>query len=236
MKTFKEAKKQLGEILSAFELMDHQSQILYNMATGASLPLADEHPFYCLIETSGSKHEHDSEKLNDFLEDVMTKELVADGVVAESETQAASLWACREGISEASQHFGGVYKYDFSIPLPKLYTLIEDVRKEFENNGLMGSTDDYPVLNVVGYGHMGDSNVHLNVAVRRYDKAVEKALEPWVYSLVSERNGSISAEHGLGLAKKQYIGYSKSEIAVGLMKQIKKLYDPNEIMNPYKYI
>jgi len=223
---FKEAKKQLGEILSAFELMDGQSQKLYQAATGAKLPLEAEHPFYCLIETSGSNTDHDSEKLNNFLEHVMGEEIVSDGVVAENETQLQSLWACREGISEAGQHWGGVYKYDLSIPLTQLYDLVVEAREKFQNNGLMGDTDDHPVVDVVGYGHMGDSNLHLNVAVRRYDKKVEKEIEPWVYEWVAKRNGSISAEHGLGLAKKDYIGYSRSETMIKLMKQIKQLYDP----------
>nr|OQO28929.1 hypothetical protein B0A51_03949 [Rachicladosporium sp. CCFEE 5018] len=234
---FKEAKHQLGEILSAFELMDHRSQALYNKATGARLPLEAEHPFYCLIETSGSNTDHDSEKLNAFLEHVMGEEIVSDGVVAENETQAQNLWQCREGISEASQHFGGVYKYDLSIPLPELYSLVDACRDRMNEAGLLSADDESkPVLDVLGYGHMGDSNLHLNVSVRRYDKEVEKALEPWVYEWVSKRSGSISAEHGLGLAKKEFIGYSRSETMVRLMKQIKQLYDPNGIMNPYKYI
>lgn len=254
---FKEAKKQLSEILSAFEMMDGNSQKLYKKASGNKLPLENEHPFYCLIETSGSNTEHDSEKLNNFLEHVMSEEIVSDGVVAENESQVQSLWACREGVSEASQHFGGVYKYDLSIPLPQLYALIGETRQRMIDAGLMSETDESkPILDVIGYGHMGDSNVHLNVATRRYDKQVEKALEPWVYEWVAERKGSISAEHGLGLAKKDYIGYSRSENMVKLMKQLKSVYDPvsqsvsvtclssyadkvslqNGIMNPYKYV
>ncbi|KAH9832137.1 putative D-lactate dehydrogenase [Teratosphaeria destructans] len=224
---FKEAKKQLSEILSAFELMDGESQRMYVKASGNKLPLEHDYPFYCLIETSGSNTEHDSEKLNTFLEHVMGEEIVADGVVAESESQIQSLWGCREGISEASQHFGGVYKYDLSIPLPRLYDLVAEARQRFQTNGLMDPDDDRkPVIDVIGYGHMGDSNLHLNVCTRRYDKEVEKALEPWVYEWVARQNGSISAEHGLGLAKKEFIGYSRSETMVKLMKQIKQLYDP----------
>lgn len=237
MQAFKEAKKSLQEILSAFELMDAQSLNLYSRATGKSLPLEGDYPFYCLVETSGSNTEHDSAKLNDFLEHVMGEEIVADGVVAENETQLQNLWACREGISEASQHWGGVYKYDLSIPLPHLYDLVAECRERFQHNGLMSTTDETkPVLDVVGYGHMGDQNVHLNVATRRYDKEVEKALEPWVYEWVQKHNGSISAEHGLGLAKKEFVGYSRSENMLNLMRQVKGLYDPKGIMNPYKYI
>ncbi|KAI0180288.1 hypothetical protein GGR52DRAFT_530735 [Hypoxylon sp. FL1284] len=234
--TFKEAKTQLGEILSAFELMDSQSQDLFHSVKDNKRPLEGEHPFYCLIETSGSNSEHDGEKLEKFLEDVMSKDLVTDGVVAENETQLRSLWSQREGITETLGHWGGVYKYDVSIPIREMYKLVEDTRKRLEDAGLKGEGDQYPVVDVVGYGHMGDSNLHLNIAVRRYDKAVEAALEPFVYEWIKERNGSISAEHGLGIAKKKYIGYSRNETSVGLMKQIKNLYDPNGIMNPYKYI
>jgi (R)-2-hydroxyglutarate---pyruvate transhydrogenase len=123
-----------------------------------------------------------------------------------------------------------------SIPLADLYLLVEETRERLTSKGLIGDDDLYPALGVVGYGHMGDSNLHLNVPVRRYTKEVEEALEPWVYEWIQKRNGSISAEHGLGIAKKKYIGYSRSETMIKLMGQIKSLYDPNGIMNPYKYI
>ncbi|CAN8096413.1 unnamed protein product [Discula destructiva] len=233
---FREAKGQLSEILSAFELMDNESQGIVKRVTKNKHPLEDEYPFYCLIETSGSNSEHDSAKLEAFLEDVMKKEIVADGVVAQDETQTKSLWGWREGISESSGAFGGVYKYDVSIPLKSLYQLVQDVKAKIQAAGLMGETDEHPVVDVVGYGHMGDSNLHLNVCVRRYDKQVEKILEPYVFEWIKEHEGSISAEHGLGLAKKKFIGYSRSDTMIGLMKQIKNLYDPNGIMNPYKYI
>ncbi|KAG4432489.1 hypothetical protein IFR05_012029 [Cadophora sp. M221] len=233
---FKEAKGQLSEILSAFELMDSQSQNLVHKVTKNKRPLEGEHPFYCLIETSGSNSEHDNEKLEKFLEHVMENEIVTDGVVAQDETQVRALWGWREGVPECLGHWGGVYKYDLSIPINELYALVEETKEKIQASGLMGDTEEHPVVDVVGYGHMGDSNLHLNVAVRRYDKRVEKVLEPFVYEWIAKRNGSISAEHGLGLAKKNYIGYSRSETMIKLMKQIKELYDPNGIMNPYKYI
>jgi FAD/FMN-containing dehydrogenase len=233
---FKEAKGQLSEILSAFELMDAQSQDLVAKVTKNTRPLENEYPFYCLIETSGSNSEHDNEKLEKFLEYVMEKEIVLDGVVAQDATQVKALWSWREGIPECLGHWGGVYKYDLSIPIKELYSLVEETRAKIEKSGLLGDTDSHPVVGVAGYGHMGDSNLHLNVATRTYDKRVEKELEPFVYEWISKRNGSISAEHGLGLAKKNYIGYSRSETMIKLMKQIKALYDPNGIMNPYKYI
>ncbi|KAI9166752.1 putative D-lactate dehydrogenase [Paramyrothecium foliicola] len=230
---FREAKTQLSEILSAFELMDSDSQRFVHTVKGDRKPLDDDHPFYCLIETSGSNADHDYEKLEKFLEDVMSREIVSDGVVAQDETQARALWGWREGITECLGHWGGVYKYDVSIPLKEMYSLVDDVKARMEEKGLLGDKDEHPVVGVVGYGHMGDSNLHLNVPVRRYDAAVEQALEPYVYEWIAKRNGSISAEHGLGLAKKDFVGYSKDETMLKLMKQIKNLYDPCSNERPF---
>ncbi|KAH6624432.1 hypothetical protein B0J18DRAFT_178100 [Chaetomium sp. MPI-SDFR-AT-0129] len=233
---FREAKGQLSEILSAFELMDDGSQALVRQVTGNKRPLEDTYPFYCLIETSGSNADHDSEKLQAFLEDVMEKGIVADGTLAQDETQIKSLWAWREGITEALSHLGGTYKYDVSIPLKELYQLVEDTRARVDEAGLLGDEDEFPVRAVVGYGHMGDANLHLNVSTRRFDERVEKVLEPFVYEWIAKRQGSISAEHGLGVMKKKYIRYSRNPTMVGLMKNIKTTFDPNGILNPYKYL
>ncbi|KAL0636103.1 D-lactate ferricytochrome c oxidoreductase [Maublancomyces gigas] len=241
--TFTKAKSQLGEILSAFEMMDGTSQRLVAEVTGRRRPLQGESPFYVLVETSGSNPEHDSAKLEAFLEDLMTTETVSDGVLAQDETQLKGLWAWREGIPECLGHWGGVYKYDVSIPLPELYQLVEDVRTRMEQSGLLtaGKTSneqgvDDVVVDVVGYGHIGDSNLHLNVAVRKYDKRVEQALEPFVYEWIQKRRGSISAEHGLGVAKRDFVGYSRGEVELRVMAGLKRHFDPNGIMNPYKYI
>lgn len=157
----------------------------------------------------------------------MESDIVSDGVLAQDQTQIQDLWSCREGITESLGHFGGVYKYDLSIPLPQMYDLVEATRKRLRAAGLASFDDDsYPVVDVVGFGHMGDSNLHLNVPTRRYDERVEKELEPFVYEWVKQRNGSISAEHGIGIAKKKYISCSRSETMIRLMKQIKNLYDP----------
>jgi len=235
-KTFTAAKAELGEILSAFELMDSNSQVLAKEHLKSVHPLEDEHPFYVLIETSGSHGSHDQEKLEAFLENAFENEIIADGVIAQDETQLKNLWNWREQIPEASTIGGGVYKYDVSLPLDHLYGLTDAVRDRLIEHGLLGETEEFPVIDAIGYGHVGDGNLHLNVAVRRYTKDVEKVLEPFVYEWVSSKKGSISAEHGLGFQKKNYIGYSKSDLEITLMKDLKQLYDPKSILNPYKYI
>ena len=168
------------------------------------------------------------QKLSALLEDLMESETVSDGTLAESATQQKELWAWREGIAEALGHGGGVYKYDVSIPLAELYTLVDDVRVKMGEANLLSTVDnpENVVIDVVGYGHMGDSNLHLNVAVRNYDKRVEKVLEPFVYEWIQKRRGSISAEHGLGVAKSDFVQYSRGETELGVMKAIKTLFDP----------
>ncbi|KAF3912909.1 hypothetical protein AA313_de0208248 [Arthrobotrys entomopaga] len=231
---FMEAKKDLGEILSAFELMDGLTQDLFHTTTGKPYPLADRYPFHVLIETSGSNGEHDSAKLESFLEKVMSDEIVADGTLAQDETQTQTLWRWREGLPEACAHWGGTYKYDISIPLNEFYRVVEDARVRFEEAGLVGGLEDEskPVIGVVGWGHMGDCNIHLNVVVRRYEKAVENLIEPWVYEWIQKVNGSISAEHGLGFAKRDYVQYSRDPVSLEIMRSLKKTFDPKGIMNP----
>lgn len=225
---FVKTKTALSEILSAFELMDGTSQKLIAKVTGKTPPLADQHPFHILIETSGSNKEHDDAKLEALLEDLLTTETVADGVLAQNETELKNLWGWREGIPEVLGHWGGVYKYDVSVPLTEFYDLVTAVKERCAEAGIL-STPEQPdnlVVDCVGYGHMGDSNLHLNVPVRAYDKKVEQVLEPFVYEWIQKRGGSISAEHGLGLAKKAFVGYSRGEGELGLMRDLKTLYDP----------
>lgn len=233
---FVKAKKDLSEILSAFEFMDSNSQELTKQHLPDSPhPFEDKYPFYVLIETSGANKEHDDAKLEAFLESAMEEELVVDGVVAQDETELKNLWQWREMIPESSQAGGGVYKYDVSLPLKDLYSLVEAANTKLTEAGLVGEAPK-PVIQAIGYGHVGDGNLHLNVAVREYSKDVEKALEPFVYEFVSSKHGSISAEHGLGFQKKNYIGYSKNAEEVKLIKDLRTHYDPNAILNPYKYV
>jgi len=223
--TFIRAKRELGEILSAFELMDDASQRCVAQVTGKKRPLeGEETKFYVLVETSGSNKEHDDEKLEKYLMALIEDETIVDGVLAQDETQARNLWSWREGIPEACGHWGGTYKYDVSIPLKELYSLVEDVKARFIEHGLLG--EDKIVVDVVGFGHMGDGNLHLNVLVRSYDRCVVEVLEPFVYEWIQKRRGSISAEHGLGVAKREYVQYTRGETELSIMRSLKSHFDP----------
>lgn len=226
-KLLSEAKRKLGEILSAFEFLDsHAMDLVLNHLEGVRNPLPSAvHNFYVLIETTGSDESYDKEKLEAFLLHSMESGLISDGVLAQDINQASSFWRIREGVPEALMRAGPVYKYDLSIPVEKMYSLVEEMRLRLGQSA-----------NVVGYGHLGDGNLHLNISAPRYDDTILAQIEPYVYEWTSKHRGSISAEHGLGLMKANEIFYSKSHETVQLMASIKKLLDPNGILNPYKVL
>ncbi|XP_052228670.1 D-2-hydroxyglutarate dehydrogenase, mitochondrial-like isoform X2 [Dreissena polymorpha] len=220
---FRDSKKHLSEILSAFEFLDSESLKVCTSNLQLASPIA-QHPFYILIETSGSNGTHDEEKLTQFLETLMTVGKVKDGTVAVDDKQMQHIWGLRERVAEALLHDGYCYKYDVSLPLHDFYNLVLDMR----------SRVGHKATRVVGYGHVGDGNLHLNITSPSYDEEVASLIEPFVYDWIAERRGSISAEHGLGFKKRHYIYHSKSRSAVAAMKAIKHLFDPNGILNPYK--
>ncbi|XP_065852476.1 D-2-hydroxyglutarate dehydrogenase, mitochondrial [Euphorbia lathyris] len=222
-----EAKRKLGEILSAFEFLDSEAMdLVLNHLEGVRNPLPPSmHNFYVLIETTGSDESYDKEKLEAFLLRAMESGLVSDGVLAQDINQASSFWRIREGIPEALMRAGPVYKYDLSIPVEHMYNLVQEMREKLGQKA-----------KVVGYGHLGDSNLHLNISATKYDDTILAQIEPYVYEWTSKHKGSISAEHGLGLMKANKIFYSKTHETVQVMASIKKLLDPNGILNPYKVL
>lgn len=221
------ARRGLGEIISAFEFMDRQCiDLAMAHLEGVHNPLPlSPYKFYVLIETTGSDESYDKAKLEAFLLRSMEDGLVADGVIAQDISQASNFWRIREGISEASVKVGAVYKYDLSIPVEKLYDIVEEMRSRLGD-----------MAEVLGYGHLGDGNLHLNILSSKYSDNILAQIEPFVYEWTAGHRGSISAEHGLGQMKAEKIHYSKSPEAVQLMASIKKLVDPNSILNPYKVL
>lgn len=121
---------------------------------------------------------------------------------------------------------GTVYKYDISLPLPRLYEPVE----------VLSSQIGDMAINCCGYGHLGDGNLHLNITAATHSDELLEAIESYVYPFTAEVNGSISAEHGLGILKAQKLHYSKSPEAVATMQRVKQMLDPSGILNPYKTI
>ncbi|KAL8278887.1 hypothetical protein RQP46_008758 [Phenoliferia psychrophenolica] len=234
---FKETRIALGEILSAFEFWDQEGLELVLHHTGQKAPFEGTpeggRAFYVLIETSGSNKDHDDEKLGSLLESLLESSTISDGVLAQDATQFASLWSLRESLPEAAGKLGKVYKYDLSMPVKDMYSLVEEARARFESQGLI---QDGSIKTTVGYGHIGDGNLHINIVANKWDSRVEEAIEPWIYGATAARNGSISAEHGLGLMKAPYLAYSKSDESIDVMQAVRKLFDPRGILSPYKFL
>lgn len=228
VEAFQHARRELSEILSAFEFFDGQSLgLVLEHIAGSKDPLPqDRYPFYCLVETSGSRHEHDLDKIATFLSNTVDRGHVLDGVVAQDATQAAQFWKLRESITLALAGSGKVHKYDLSISLPRMYELVEITRRRLADTA----------AETVGYGHLGDSNLHLNVLCREPDARVQEILEPFTYQWTRDQGGSISAEHGIGQMKSQYLSYSKPPAYIGVMGSLKKALDPNGILNPGKVL
>lgn len=91
-------------------------------------------------------------------------------------------------------------------------------------------------LRCVGYGHVGDSNLHLNVTTKEYNSETYNLIEPFIYEWVARQRGSISAEHGIGFKKPQFLHLSKSNDSIDQMKKMKTVFDPKGILNPYKVL
>ncbi|KAJ2019359.1 D-lactate ferricytochrome c oxidoreductase [Coemansia sp. RSA 2337] len=236
-RAFKLARRRCGEVLSAYEFWDANCMGAVLKHHELKSPLAAEFPFYVLIETSGSNKEHDDEKLGALLEELMEEGIAEDGALAQDDTQIMRMWSMREGIPESLGKTGATYKYDVSIPIPVLYDIVGDIAHRLESASLYKPGDmTRPVKIVCGYGHIGDGNLHLNVVAEQFEDRITEIFEPYVYEWVASHRGSISAEHGVGLMKRDYLRYSKSPEMIAYMKRIKDLFDPNHILNPYKVI
>eukprot|EP00026_Physarum_polycephalum_P005573 Phypoly_transcript_05608.p1 GENE.Phypoly_transcript_05608~~Phypoly_transcript_05608.p1 ORF type:complete len:372 (+),score=61.33 Phypoly_transcript_05608:722-1837(+) len=225
--TLKRAKKKLGEILSAFELLDRGTlSAVVSHIQGAKDPFSAPHEFYVLVETSGSNEKHDIDKLNSFLEEIMNDKLVDDGVIAQDAAQASSLWSLREQVAEAGQRLctneKSLYRYDISLPSAQYYDIVVRLREKL---------GDQAIIN--GFGHVGDGNLHIDACIH---PSLYPILEQFVYDYTKKCRGSISAEHGIGLLKHKHLHFSKPESAIAKMWDIKKALDPNGIMNPYKVL
>ncbi|KAJ8918437.1 hypothetical protein NQ315_008134 [Exocentrus adspersus] len=221
--TFKKAKEQLGEIISAIDVMDEVTMEFINEMNNQKSPIGN-YAYNLLIETTGSNDSHDSAKVDEFVRDVMESNLVLNGTVASEPSKIEAIWSIRENISDGYKRCNYVLYYDISLPLKDYYALVEDLRKRIGGK----------CKRIFGYGHLGDSNLHLQIEMNEYRPDLKDFIEPYIFKRVSEFNGSISAEHGLGFIKGKYLNLAKPAGCVALMRSLKKLLDPNGILNPYK--
>jgi D-lactate dehydrogenase (cytochrome) len=228
------ARRRSGDQVTAFELLSAFSCGIVCKHAGGIFPLANGAPWYALIELSSSRSDSDLRDVFDgMLGDAFARGLVQDAVVAESLDQQERLWHLRERVPEAQKKAGGSIKHDVSVPVSRV--------PEFIERASAAVKDYMPGIRVCAFGHVGDGNIHYNLT-QPDGMEKEAFLKHWgavngvVYPIVRELDGSISAEHGIGLLKVEEIKSYRSNVEEELNRRVKTALDPAGLMNPGKFV
>ena len=215
--------------LTAFEFFSEKAVQLVTAHHNVPRPFATATPYYALLEFEATSDAVMEEAMALF-ERCVEQGWASDGVISQSDAQAASLWRLREGISETLAPFTP-YKNDISVVVSRVPDFLEDI------DAIVGR--QYPDFEIVWFGHIGDGNLHLNIL--KPDAMVKEeffrrceTVNTQVFETVQKYNGSVSAEHGVGLTKKPYLHYTRRPAEIAYMKAVKLAFDPNNIMNPGK--
>jgi D-lactate dehydrogenase (cytochrome) len=228
-------KKLSGEALSAFELLSNFAITLCKKHfTQTKFPLENKYKWYALIELSTSSNVIELRKnLESVFAEALEKNIIENAIISQNQKQSHNLWKIRELISNAQKLEGGSIKHDVSIPINSIPYFIE--------NGIEKIKKRFPGTRPCPFGHIGDGNIHFNISQPEQDskeKFLNKRsdINKIVYDLVAQLNGSISAEHGIGLLKTNELENYRSKEELDLMHKIKNAIDPKGIMNPNKVL
>jgi glycolate oxidase subunit GlcD len=217
--------------LTAFEFLSGAAMSYVRAGHNLPAPMDTEAPYYALLEFDCTDSSLEDRALQCF-EHCIDDGAVLDGVMSQSEAQAMDLWRYREGISEAITEYTP-YKNDLSVRISQIPAYLDDLDELARKR--------YPQYEVLWYGHFGDGNLHMNILkpadmpVDEFEKVCAK-VNPDIFELTRTHNGSISAEHGIGLLKQEYLSYTRSETDIARMRGIKAVFDPENIMNPGKLL
>lgn len=212
--------------VSAFEFFSHKAMQKVLAHQNIAPPFATTAPFYALLEVD----DQDSEKALQQFQHCVDAGWALDGVMSQSEAQATSLWRLREDISESIAQ-ESPYKNDVSVRVSRMPAFLADVESYVKR--------EYPDFEAIWFGHIGDGNLHINIlkpAALDAEAFFARCHEAsrGIFEIVRRHGGSVSAEHGVGLVKKDYLGYSRSAEEIRLMRELKRVFDPNGVMNPGK--
>jgi D-lactate dehydrogenase (cytochrome) len=223
-----------GGDVTSFEMMLREGVAAVVEFDAASRdPLAQPSPWYVLVELSSQVRSGLRETMEEILSEGMQRGLVTDATIAESLDQAKAFWRIREMFGEVQRHLGGSIKHDISVPVAAIPAFIADANAAVVKL--------IPGARPLPFGHVGDGNIHYNV---NQPVGADKAqfLSRWddvsevVFQVVKKHGGSISAEHGVGVMKRDILPEYKDAVALDLMRGIKRLLDPNGILNPGKVV
>jgi FAD/FMN-containing dehydrogenase len=228
------AQTRVGGAVTSFELIVRDViEFALKHAHGARDPLADKHPWYVLMEASSQHGEGLRESVEQWLAEGSAQGLVEDATIAASLDQAKAFWHLRHILPEAQKPEGGSIKADVSVPVASVPQFLEEASA--------AAKAIIPSCRPVPFGHLGDGNVHFNVS-QPVGADTAQFLARWaevndaVNKIVLKYNGSISAEHGIGKLKRESLTKVKDPVALELMRGLKRMLDPNGILNPGKVL
>lgn len=215
----------LGSNLSAFEVIwNNTYRLIDEHVPHATVPMSDQYGFYVLVESMGSHAEKDTDLFVDVLTCASEKQLLEEVILADSDSKIKKLWTVRDAAAEIYPGVGLMHTYDVSLNVGDMGYFGEEVEKRLRAQ--------WPEAILGLFGHIGDGNVHIIIHVGPETKNCHLQIDEIIYGLIQELNGAVSAEHGIGLMKKQFLPYSRSEAEITLMKALKHTMDPRGILNP----
>ena len=219
----------LGGSLSAFEVMwsDFYELVTTPPAQGRP-PLPHGHPFYVLVEAMGADVEADAERFERVLSEALEAGEIVDAAVAKSGAERKAMWALRDDVAQTGRN-APIFAFDVSLQISEMDGYVEEVRR-----ALRSRWKDKVSLMV--FGHLGDGNLHLVAGVGDRSPETRHAVEETIYEPLRRRHGSISAEHGIGLQKREFLSWTRSEPELALMRTLKRSLDPHGILNPGKIL
>jgi FAD/FMN-containing dehydrogenase len=226
--TLQHARKCLGPGLSAFEVM--WPEFIQCMTTGLPdlrYPFAQKEGFHILIEEGHFAAHPQGGGLQNCLAELLESAVLCDVVMAQSEQDNQDLWAIRDSVAEYGKVLGPIIGFDIGLPTPAMQASTQAM--------LAAIHQEWPNAVVLFFGHVGDCNLHIVVHVPGMGEAQpHHAVESLVYAWVEKVQGSVSAEHGVGLIKKPFLSCSRQPAEIALMKVIKQALDPHHLLNPGK--
>ena len=229
------AQSMLGPALTGFELMSQMClSLVARHFDDCAAPFDAPHPWCVLLESSDSQSEaHATERFDALMERAFESGLIADALIAQSIAQSRKFWALRENISEAQAAEGKNIKHDISVPISSIGDFVAATDAALARQ--------FPGVRMVVFGHLGDGNLHYNVSPplgMNEDTflAMQDDINALVHDAVAANSGSISAEHGIGVLRRDEMLRYKSPVELALMRTIKDAFDPKGIMNPGKLI
>jgi FAD/FMN-containing dehydrogenase len=221
------AQRRLSGRLSAFEVMwaDFHDAVTTRIP-GQRAVLPPGSPFYVLLDLQGSDAQGDATLFERMLEQALDGGLISDAAIASSIQEAQGFWALRDSPARFTTIWPQLASFDISLPIGDIGDFVERLRER------LGQA--LPGCEALHFGHIGDSNLHVCVAVPGTNAATfpEHQIKDLLYGLLREYRGSISAEHGVGTQKKEYLGYSRSAEEITVMRSVKAALDPLGILNP----